>query len=80
MPSGRRAQQYGTRVGCDDNGVLNALPLADPDNVDVRRRALAEEIEAIRAEAQSYGECAPADRATRTAAAEEWARAVGWRD
>jgi hypothetical protein len=80
-----KPQQYGTQVDWDDNGVLNPLPLADPGDVDVRRRAvglgpLAEEIEAIRAEAQSYGECPPADPAAVKAAVEEWARSVGWRD
>lgn len=80
-----RPQQYGTQVDWDDDGLLNPLSLADPDDIDVRRRAvglgpLAEEIEAIRAEAQSYGECAPADRATRKVDEEAWARSVGWRD
>lgn len=80
-----KPQQYGTQIDWDDNGVLNPLPLADPDDVDVRRRAvglgpLTEEIEAIRAEAQSYGECAPVDRAARRVDAEAWARSVGWRD
>jgi predicted nucleic acid-binding Zn ribbon protein len=65
--------------------VLNPLPIADAEDVDVRRRAvglgpLAEDIEQIRAEAQSYGERAPADRAARKAAMEAWARSVGWRD
>jgi hypothetical protein len=41
---------------------------------------LAEAIEQIRAEAQSYGERAPTDGAARKAAAEAWARSVGWRD
>ena len=77
--------QYGTQLEWDDNGVLNPLPIADPADVDVRRRAvglgpLAEEIEQIRAEAHSHGERAPADRAARKAATEAWARSVGWRD
>lgn len=77
-------QQYGTQVDWDDDGVLNPLPVADPGDVDVRRRAvglgpLAEEIEHIRAEAESYGERAPVDRAARKTAAEAWARSVGWR-
>jgi hypothetical protein len=80
-----KPQQYGTQVDWDDDGVLNPLPIADVGDVDVRRRAvglgpLAEEIEQIRAEAQSYGECAPADRAARKAATDAWARSVGWRD
>jgi hypothetical protein len=77
--------QYGTQLEWDDNGVLNPLPIADPADVDVRRGAvgldpLGEHIERIRAEAQTYGEVAPADRAARKAAVEEWARLVGWRD
>jgi hypothetical protein len=80
-----RPQQYGTQVDWDDDGVLNPLPIADPGDVDVRRRAvglgpLAEDIEQIRAEARSYGERAPADRAERRAAAEAWARSAGWPD
>jgi hypothetical protein len=80
-----RRQQYGTRIDWDDDGVLSPLPIADIEDVDVRRRAvglgpLAEEIEQIRAEARSCGESAPADRASHKAAAEAWARSVGWRD
>lgn len=73
-----RPQQYGTQIDWDDDGVLSPLPISDPDDVDVRRRAvglgpLAEEIEQVRAEARSYGDCAPADQADRRAAAEAWA-------
>ena len=80
-----KPQQYGTQLEWDDNGVLSPLPIADPADVDVRRGAvgldpLAEDLERIRAEAQSDGASAPADRAARKAAAEEWARSVGWRD
>jgi uncharacterized protein DUF6624 len=80
-----RPQQYGTQVDWDDKGVLNPLPIADPGDVDVRRRAvgrgpLDEDIEQIRAEARSHGECAPADLASHKATAEAWARSVGWRD
>jgi hypothetical protein len=41
---------------------------------------LAEAIEEIRAKARRCGAQAPADRAARMAATEEWARSVGWRD
>jgi hypothetical protein len=80
-----KPQQYGTQVDWDDDGVLNPLPIADPGDIDVRRAAvglgpLAEELEQIRAEAQGFGERAPADRAARKAAVEAWARSVGWRD
>jgi hypothetical protein len=80
-----RPQQYGTRIDWDDDGVLSPLPIADAEDVDVRRRAvglgpLAEEVEQIRAEARSYGESAPADRESHKAAAETWMRSVGWRD
>jgi hypothetical protein len=56
--------------------VLNPPPIADPGDVDVRRRAvglgpLAEDVEQVRAEAQSYGDRAPADGADRKAAAED---------
>jgi hypothetical protein len=80
-----RPQQYGTQVDWDDNGVLSPLPIADTEDVDLRRRAaglgpLAEEIEQIRAEARSYGDSAPADLASHKAVAEAWAGSVGWRD
>jgi len=80
-----KPQQYGTQVDWDDDGVLSPLPIADPADVDVRRRVvglgpLADDVEQIRAEAQRYGENAPADRAAHKAAAEVWARSVGWCD
>jgi hypothetical protein len=80
-----KPQQYSTHLEWDDDGVLSPLPIADPGDVDVRRRAvglgpLAVEIEQIRAEAQSCGARAPTDRAARRAAADAWARSVGWRD
>jgi hypothetical protein len=80
-----KPQQYGTQIEWDDNGVLSPLPIADPGDVDVRRRAvglgpLADEIDEIRAEARSCGERVPTDRTAQKEAAEAWARSVGWRD
>ena len=80
-----KPQQYGTQLHWDDDGVLNPLPIADPGDVDVRRRAvglgpLADALDEIRAEARSYGERAPADGTAHEEAAEAWARSVGWRD
>jgi hypothetical protein len=80
-----KPQQYGTQLEWDSDDVLNPLPVADPADVDVRRGAvglgrLAERIEEIRGEARRQGARAPADRAARTAATEEWARSVGWRE
>lgn len=79
-----RPQQYGTQLEWDDDGVLSPLPIADPEDVDMRRSAvglgpLAEEIKEARAEAEKYGARAPADGVARKAAIEEWARSVGWR-
>ncbi len=83
MLEGRR-QQYGTQLEWDDDGVLSPLPIADPEDVDMRRSAvglgpLAEEIKEARAEAEKCGARAPADRVARKAAIEGWARSVGWR-
>jgi uncharacterized protein DUF6624 len=80
-----RPQQYGTEIDWDDDGELSPLPIADAEDVDVRRRAvglgpLAEAIEQILAEARGYGDSAPEDLAARKAAAEAWARSVGWRE
>jgi hypothetical protein len=80
-----KPQQYGTYLEWDDEGLLSPLPIADPRDVDVRRRAvglgpLAEEIANIRAEAESDGARAPADRVAGMAIADAWLRSVGWRE
>jgi hypothetical protein len=81
-----RPQLYGTQLEWDANGELSPLPIAHPQDVDVRRHAvalspLAEDIEAIRAEARSEGAQPPAeDPAVREKTVEAWARSVGWRE
>jgi hypothetical protein len=80
-----KPQQYGTQFDWDDDSVLNPRPIANPEDVDERRRAvglgpLAEDMERIRADARNDGERPPADPAARRAVADAWARSVGWRD
>lgn len=80
-----KPQQYGTELDRDDDGELSPLPIADPEDVDVRRRAvgldsLAEDIERIRAEARRDSARPPAALASRKEAAEAWAQSVGWRE
>jgi hypothetical protein len=80
-----KPQQYGTQVDWDDDGGLNPSPIANPEDVDERCRAvglgpLAEDLERIRADACNDGERSPLDLAARRATAEAWARSVGWRD
>jgi hypothetical protein len=79
-----RPLQYGMELDWDDDGALSPLPIADPQDVDIRRSAvgldpLAETVKRIRAEAASHGERAPADRAERKEAVNAWAQSVGWR-
>jgi hypothetical protein len=80
-----KPQCYGTQFDWDDEGELNPLPIADPGDVDERRRAvglgpLAGAVARIRRDARNDGEEPPTDLAARKAAAEAWARSVGWRD
>jgi hypothetical protein len=80
-----KPQQYGTQVDWDDDGGLNPFLIANPEDVDERRRAvglgpLAEDLKRIRADARNDGERSPVDLAARRATAEAWARSVGWRD
>jgi Family of unknown function (DUF6624) len=59
-----KPQQYGTQFDWDDDGVLNPRPIANPEDVDERRRAvglgpLAEDMERIRADARNDGSRRP---------------------
>lgn len=80
-----RPQQYGTQFEWDDDGELTPIRIADLQDVDTRRSAvgmgpLDVDVQRVRSEARNDGARAPADRAERKAAAEDWARSVGWRD
>ena len=80
-----RPQQYGTQFDWDDDGELTPILIGDSQDVDTRRSAvgmgpLAVAVQRVRSEARHEGARAPADRAERKAAAEDWARSVGWRD
>jgi hypothetical protein len=78
-----RPQVYGTQFDWDENGEMSPSPIADPDHVDERRRAvglgpLEERIREMRA--GMAGERPPTDWRKRRQQAAEWARSVGWRD
>jgi hypothetical protein len=80
-----KPQLYGTQFGWDDNGILNPLPIANPDDVETRCSAvglapLAADLERVRAEARAESHQAPADFVEWRAAEEKWARSAGWRD
>ena len=79
-----KPQRYGTQFDWDEDGLLNPLPIADPADVDARRRAvrldsLAENVARIRANALRDGHQRPDNAAARQEAAASWARSVGWR-
>jgi hypothetical protein len=80
-----RPQKYGTRFDWDENGEMSPYPaIADPEQVDERRRAvglgpLAEDIERRRAAMAQANERPPIDLAERERRMDEWARSVGWR-
>ena len=79
-----KPQRYGTQFDWDEDGLLDPLPIADPADVDARRRAvrldsLAENVARIRANALRDGHQRPDNPAARHEAAASWARSVGWR-
>lgn len=79
-----RGQIYGTQFDWDEKGEMSPMPLADPSKVEERRASvglapLATSIAKKRAAAALSKEKPPADRATRQAEFEAWARSVGWR-
>ena len=79
-----KPQRYGTQFDWNEDGLLKPLPIADPADVDVRRRAvrldsLAENVARIRANALRDGHQRPDNAAARKEAAASWARSVGWR-
>lgn len=78
------AQTFGTQFDWDGQGLLSPAAIAEPETVDERRASvglppLAELIAHMRARAAAEGDTAPADLAERRAAAEAWAKRVGWR-
>jgi hypothetical protein len=79
-----KPQQYGTQHDWDAEGHMSPLPIAAPEAVDERRRAvgldsLAENTSRLRAQAAVEGEAPPADFVARQRDAENWARETGWR-
>jgi hypothetical protein len=79
-----RQQIYGTQFDWDDDGQINVYPpVADPEEVDVRRAAvglgpLAERVREMRAAMKD--EPPPADLAARRREMAAWARSVGWQE
>jgi hypothetical protein len=76
-----RGQVFGTQLEHGADGEIAVAPLAEPENVDVRRASvglppLAAYLQAARAQSPRL---APEEAARRRAAFESWARAVGWR-
>ncbi|UFP93009.1 DUF6624 domain-containing protein [Gloeobacter morelensis] len=79
-----RPQRFGTQFDWDAAGDLSPLPIADPEGVDDRRRAvglepLAQQTRRMRAQALLEGQKPPVDFAGRRAEMEHWACSVGWR-
>ena len=79
-----RGQLFGTQFDWDENGCMSPKPIADPDDVDVRRMAvglppLAEAIEQMREQVKATGERAPADRTAYERGYHEWLVRTGWR-
>jgi hypothetical protein len=79
-----KPQTFGTQSDWDEGGELSPFPIADPEKVDDRRRAvglpsLRESLEALRFRAHSEGERAPVDRDRKKAEFEAWLVRVGWR-
>jgi hypothetical protein len=80
-----RPQIYGTQFDWDENGEMSPHPaIADPEQVDERRRAvglgpLAQDIERRRAAIAQANERPPIDLAERERLMEEWTRSVGRR-
>lgn len=77
-----RPQVYGTQFDVDENGLLQAYPIADPEHVNERRRAvglntLEERTREMRAGHQP--EPNPEARAEYERNYQEWLRKVGWR-
>lgn len=80
-----RPQRYGTQFDWDETGVLNPLPIEDPDGLDARRRAvglapLEEAIRQRRRETAESGERPPKDWWSRRREMERWLQATGWRE
>lgn len=80
-----RPQLYGSQYDWDANGVLNPLPIEDPEGVDERRLAvglapLAENTTRIRETTAAGGQGPPPDWKARQQAKAEWERSVGWHD
>ena len=79
-----RAQRYGTQHDWDANGLLSPLPIAEPAQVDARRRAvglepLASVTTRLRDQAAREGDKPPADFSRRQQEARDWAISIGWR-
>jgi hypothetical protein len=79
-----RPQIYGTHYDWDQDGMLNPLPIEDPDQVNERRHSvglgpLEENTRRVCESTLQGGERAPADWAERRRKKEEWERSVGWR-
>ena len=77
-----RPQVYGTVLDWNEQGEL-ACELADPANVDLRRRAaglppLQEDLETHRREVSSEGGKPPDDLEAYRRAGRQWAKSVGW--
>lgn len=77
-----RPQTYGTQFDLDDEGLPRPYPVADPEHVDERRRAvglntLEERTRELRAGQQPEPD--PAARAEYERNFQEWLRKVGWR-
>ncbi len=77
-----RPQVYGTQFDLDENGLPVPYPIADPEHVNERRRAvglntLEERTREMRAGMQPEPD--PAARAEYERKFQEWLRQVGWR-
>jgi hypothetical protein len=78
-----RPQIYGTQFQPDDYGIFQPYPIADPEHVNERRRALGmNTIEERTRELQAGGkpEYNPEKRAEFERGYNEWLKKVGWRE
>lgn len=73
-----RPQRYGTQLEADEDGVMHACTLEDPERVEELRASVGLEPLADRL-AREPRSPPPADRAAFDREAEAWLRRVGWR-